>query len=181
CDNEFESLVAEAKELDDLLHQIIVYPEAKEEAHLSWGEVLDDDRSEPKVDILPEDDAEILYTSGTTGPPKVALFDHQCIVNVSTSFILGTSVNHDDRLLHAAPFFHPSQLNLFLVTGVMLGIPQTILREFATRNVLDAIQQDGCTVFFGLPDMYHALMEAPESAYDLGTVRKCMYGTDPMP
>ncbi|MBT2583436.1 long-chain-fatty-acid--CoA ligase [Planococcus sp. ISL-109] len=182
CDSEFETLVSEAKELDDLLHQVIVYPEAAEEAHLGWNEMLEDTDSEPEVEISPEDDAEILYTSGTTGPPKGALFDHQRIVNVSTSFILGTGVNHDDRLLHAAPFFHPSQLNLFLVTGVMLGVPQTIVRDFSEKGVLEAIERDGCTVFFGMPDMYHALLEKPESGtYNLSSIRKCMYGAEPMP
>ena len=178
CDSEFEEVMAKATKETQ---KVIVHPASKIEGNLSWDEVKSDAVAEPKVVVLSTDNAEILYTSGTTGKPKGALFDHQRVINVNTSFILTLGMSRRDNLLHLAPLFHSAQLNLFLLTGIMLGCTHDIHRDFHPVTTLDAIQETKTSVFFGVPAMFNALLQVPNaSSYDLSSLRTATYGAAPM-
>ncbi|WP_330217520.1 class I adenylate-forming enzyme family protein [Planococcus halocryophilus] len=63
----------------------------------------------------------------------------------------------------------------------MLGTSNIILSEFDPEHVVRSIEEFEVSVFFGLPNMYEALLQVPnaESA-NLSSVTKCMYGADPI-
>lgn len=181
CDAEYESLICEATSNVPDVREIIVHESAREDSNTSWQEVLSDSVKEPKVEVIATDDAEILFTSGTTGQPKGALFDHQRILNVNTALIMGSEMNQRDRIIHLAPLFHSAQLNLFLLTGIMLGTTNIIHRDFNPVEVLKAIETYKITYFFGVPAMYNALLQVQNyENYDLSSVGKCFYGAAPM-
>lgn len=181
CDVDYESLIGEAMKNISHIKEIIVHEQAKRSSNTSWQAILSDSVSEPKIEVIATDDAEILFTSGTTGQPKGALFDHQRILNVNTALIMGSEMNQRDRLIHLAPLFHSAQLNLFLLTGIMLGTTNIIHRDFHPVEVLKAIEKYKITYFFGVPAMYNALLQVPNyENYDLSSVQKCFYGAAPM-
>lgn len=181
CDAEYEEVISAAQKKASNVNHIIVHPKASNPSHLSWNAVSSDNKNEPDTLVVSTDDAEILFTSGTTGLPKGALFDHQRIVNVNTAFIMGTELNQDDRLIHLAPLFHSAQLNLFFITGIMVGTTNIIHRDFNPAEVLKAIEDYKITYFFGVPAMYNALLQVPNrEQYNLSTVQKCLYGAAPM-
>jgi len=137
---------------------------------------------EPGVDVDEWDDCEILYTSGTTGRPKGALFDHHRVIHVGVAMVVHMAINPRDRLLHVAPLFHSAQLNLFLVTGMFVGATHVVMRVFEPRAVLETIQNEKITLFFGVPTMYNFMLQVPDiDKYDLSSLTRCGYGAAPMP
>lgn len=137
---------------------------------------------EPNVEVAESDDAEILYTSGTTGNPKGALFDHHRILYVAFTSAIMMKIDPADKLLHVAPLFHSAQLNLFMITGTLLGSTQVIHQEFHPAQVLQTIEQYKISLFFAVPTMYNFLLHVPNyETYDLSSVKRCGYGAAPMP
>ena len=98
----------------------------------------------PGVDVAESDDALILYTSGTTGRPKGALFDHHRIlwVGINTSLMLG--LRDGDRILHVAPMYHAAELAMLVCGGTLVGATHVVLPSFAPQTVLDALEQHRC-------------------------------------
>ncbi len=181
CDGELEETVTKATNQLNHVKHIVVHASATYENHLSWNDVISQDAGEPSIHVSSTDDAEILYTSGTTGKPKGALFDHQRILHVNMAFVMLKRLNADDKFLHIAPLFHSAQLNLFLTSAIMLGASSVIHRDFHPVTTLQAIEESGITIFFGVPAMYNAMLQVPNGdKYDLSTIRACGYGAAPM-
>lgn len=181
CDGELEETVAMAAEGLEYVKHIIVQHVSPKDGHLSWNQVTSDNMCEPNVLVLNTDDAEILYTSGTTGKPKGALFDHQRILNVNMAFIMLKKLHAEDKMLHVAPLFHSAQLNLFFTSAIMLGASSVIHRDFHPVTTLKAIEEHGISIFFGVPAMYNAMLQVPNGdTYNLSTIRRCGYGAAPM-
>jgi fatty-acyl-CoA synthase len=136
----------------------------------------------PGVDVAESDDALILYTSGTTGRPKGALFDHHRIlwVGINTSLMLG--LRDGDRILHVAPMYHAAELAMLVCGGTLVGATHVVLPSFAPQTVLDALEQHRITVFFGVPTMYQLLLRDPTLPdRDLAAWRVGLFGAAPMP
>jgi fatty-acyl-CoA synthase len=136
----------------------------------------------PDVEISESDDALILYTSGTTGKPKGALFDHHRSMWVSVNTIATCGMKVGDRFLHVAPLFHAAELCIMLMPGTMLGAKHVVLSGFDPMVVADKLESERITMFFGVPTMFQFLLKVPDLAQrDLSAWRTGLFGAAPMP
>ncbi|WP_064094154.1 class I adenylate-forming enzyme family protein [Rossellomorea aquimaris] len=180
CDGEFEETITSAREGTGVLH-VVTTGAPKVVGHHSFERVVGVSTENPSVLVSDDDDLEILYTSGTTGRPKGALFDHKRIFNVGLTMMISMGINEEEHFLHIAPLFHSAQLNLFLISGVVLGATHIIHRDFHPVKTLEAIQEHKITHFFGVPAMYNFMLQVPNATdYDLSSIKRCGYGAAPM-
>ena len=139
------------------------------------------DSNEPPVTVDEFDESEIIYTSGTTGKPKGALFVHHNQMVVTATVLSLVGLRPTDRILHAAPMFHSAELNLYMNPTTYVGGTHVVLREFHPLKVLELIQKEKITQFFGAPVMYSFMMGMPNfDTFDLSSVRCFGYGAAPM-
>jgi fatty-acyl-CoA synthase len=133
-------------------------------------------------DVTESDDALILYTSGTTGKPKGALFDHHRVMWASVNFIASCGMRVGDRFLHVAPLYHAAELGIMLMPGTMIGATHVVLPGFDPGKVLDALESERITMFFGVPTMFQFLLRQPDATRrDLSAWRTGLFGAAPMP
>jgi fatty-acyl-CoA synthase len=132
--------------------------------------------------VAEDDDALILYTSGTTGRPKGALFDHHRVLWVAVTMITACGMKAGDRFLHVAPLYHAAELNIMLVPGTLLGAKHVVLPRFDPGAVLAAMEAERITMFFGVPTMFQFVLRHPDLATrDLSAWRTGLFGAAPMP
>jgi malonyl-CoA/methylmalonyl-CoA synthetase len=96
---------------------------------------------------------------------------------------LHTIWGHSDQdvLLHVLPIFHVHGL-IFAFHGALHAGMKIIMRtKFEASDTLSCIEQYGCTVFMGVPTMYHRLLQAAESGQpQLKTMRLWVSGSAPL-
>lgn len=139
-------------------------------------------REDPGVAVSADDDAEILYTSGTTGRPKGVLLDQHRVTWVGVNINMAVGIRDGDTLLHVAPLYHSAELNLFLNGGTLVGARHVLLPAFDPAAVLDAMEHERVDAFFGVPTMYKFMLAEPGFAErDLSAWRIGMFGAAPMP
>ncbi|WP_430336129.1 class I adenylate-forming enzyme family protein [Rhodococcus sp. ACT016] len=142
------------------------------------------DRPATPIDdtVLESDDAQILYTSGTTGKPKGALFDHHRVLWTAVSVISACGIKDADRMLHVAPLYHAAELCLMLIPGTLVGATHVVHAGFDPVKTLDTLERERITMFFGVPTMYQFLLRQPDLAErDLTAWRTAIFGAAPMP
>ena len=141
-------------------------------------------QSHPPVTHEPDesDDALLLYTSGTTGAPKGALFDHHRALWVAVNVSGATGYRDGDRTLHVAPLYHAAQLVLVLFAGTALAMTHVVAARFDPAEVATLMERERISLFFGVPTMYQFLLRLPDvTDRDLSAWRVGMYGAAPMP
>ena len=137
--------------------------------------------SPPTETITEDDDAIIMYTSGTTGQPKGVLLDHRRAVWAALSEIASLGLRDGERYLHLAPLYHSGGV-VFLVTTTLLAGTHVIIGQFSPRALLDAIERERCTFFLAVPTMFAFLLREPDLAVrDLSSWRLSVFGAAPMP
>lgn len=138
------------------------------------------------VDALPypagEDDAEVLYTSGTTGSPKGALMTHAAVCATAAMAAYEFGMRPAERVLIAMPLTHSAPLNLFLM-GALATASCVVLDSFNPREpaaLLQTIQQERTQHLFAAPVAYLLALRAGPEHYDLSSMRRFSYGGAPM-
>ncbi|MGV3489247.1 MAG: class I adenylate-forming enzyme family protein [Tuberibacillus sp.] len=128
-----------------------------------------------------EDDASILYTSGTTGRPKGVLFTHKNILSTATMMALETSMKPESRILHMMPLSHSAPLHLMFIAGIMVGAAHIFSRQFTPQELLTTVSNEKITHFFGAPVAYLLTAKHPQlKNYDLSSVEYWIYGGAPL-
>ncbi len=130
-----------------------------------------------------EDDAVILYTSGTTGKPKGAELTHAGLTRnagLTAQTLLENSP--DDVVMGCLPLFHVFGLTCGLNATVAAAGTLTLLPRFDPAKALDIIQRDAVTIFEGVPTMYAAILHYPEAdPAKAATLRVCISGGASLP
>lgn len=152
------------------------------------------DASLPDVDLEPEDDATIFYTSGTTGKPKGALGTHRNIcTNLMSLYFVGArqALRQGDDLLAggdrgqnayllSVPLFHATGCHSVLVTNTAAGGKLVFMHRWDATRALELIAQEGVTIFGGVPAMAWQVVEHDRfDDYDTSSVRSVSYGGAP--
>ncbi|MEU9316890.1 acyl-CoA synthetase [Streptomyces sp. NPDC048295] len=107
----------------------------------------------------PESPALIVYTSGTTGPPKGAILPRRAIAASLDALEDAWQWTGQDVLVHALPLFHVHGLILGVLGPLRRGGSVRHLGRFSTEGVARELSSGG-TMLFGVPTMYHRLAEA---------------------
>ncbi|WP_326740595.1 acyl-CoA synthetase [Streptomyces sp. NBC_01022] len=107
----------------------------------------------------PESPALVVYTSGTTGPPKGAVLPRRAIAASLDALEDAWQWTGDDVLVHALPLFHVHGLILGILGPLRRGGSVRHLGRFSTEGVARELGSGG-TMLFGVPTMYHRLAEA---------------------
>jgi len=134
------------------------------------------------VQVGDQDLAEILYTSGTTGKPKGCLHTQQNVVMAGITGAMVMKMDAQDRLLMAMPIWHSSPLNNWFMGAFYVGAATVLLREYHPLELLRAVQDEKCTIYFGAPISYLApLQMVPNfTEFDLSSMRCWIYGGGPI-
>ena len=129
--------------------------------------------------VGPDAPAMIGYTSGTTGAPKGAVLSHRNLLASVAALAIAWRWTRDDRLVLCLPLFHMHGLGVGLHGTLFVGASAVLLDGFDPDEVIDAIDEHEATLFFGVPTMYHRLVDS-DRVGELARLRLCVAGSAPL-
>jgi long-chain acyl-CoA synthetase len=129
-----------------------------------------------------EDLAVLLYTSGTSGTPRAAMLTHRALIanHRQVEQVDPPVVTRGDVLLLALPMFHAFGLNAGLGAIAWHGATGVLMPRFDPADALRIIAEERVTVITAVPQMYSALVDRPDLADRLATVRLAISGAAPL-
>ncbi|MDD9896181.1 MAG: class I adenylate-forming enzyme family protein [Gammaproteobacteria bacterium] len=147
------------------------------------------------LNIRPDDNASIMYTSGSTGMPKGVLSTHRNIINALYTWRFVKEINEILRpeLVEENPEFQPALLcnvPLFHVTGSHAQFLNSfiylrklvMMYKWDAEKALELIEQERISIFHGVPTMTWEIMQSEKFAQtDLSSLRGVQSGGAPRP
>lgn len=159
-----------------------------------WEDVVVPGAARPEVEVGPDDDATILYTSGTTGRPKGAVSTHRAIVQALMGFGCKTSIDSLRRPEEAAgrtgapvfilivPLFHVTGNVPVFLGSLASGLKLVIMHKWDPGQALVLIEREKVTNFIGVPTQSWDLLEHPDfEKYDTSSLTSVGGGGAPAP
>jgi fatty-acyl-CoA synthase len=182
--SDYVEIVGEVRDDLPALEQVVFLDDPSwEELLARAGEVGEDALRERSAGLDPSDPINIQYTSGTTGFPKGATLSHHNILNNGYFVGEGCRITHEDLICVPVPYYHCFGMvmgNLAATShGACVVLP---VEAFEPKAVLDAVQDEACTVLYGVPTMFIAELDHPDFAsYDLSSLRTGIMAGSPCP
>jgi acyl-CoA synthetase (AMP-forming)/AMP-acid ligase II len=134
-------------------------------------------------DIAPEDDATILFTSGSTGLAKGAVSTHRAVTTAVYSYAIGLATllaikerqgeaaANQPKTLVNVPLFHVTGEVPVLLNSFVIGRTMVLMPKWDPSEALRLIEKEKITYFVGVPTMSLELMQSPDrDKYDLSSL-----------
>ena len=137
-----------------------------------------------EAEVKPTDHAVYMYTGGTTGLSKGAVLTHRNLVANSYQLLhwLPEVNPGSESILAVLPLFHSYGMTLCMNFALLGAAKTVLLPRFDLKMALEAIQKEKINYFPGVPTIYVAINNSPETPkYDLSSIKVCISGAAPLP
>lgn len=140
----------------------------------------------PAVEILPEDDACLMYTSGSTGHPKGALSNNRAVISAVFGYAMlgmamkfyknGGKIIDDPKapqlsVLLPIPLFHVTGCMVIFLVSVVAARKLVLMRKWDVTDAMSLIEQEKIMNVTGVPTMTADLVNAPNRGdFDLSSL-----------
>jgi acyl-CoA synthetase (AMP-forming)/AMP-acid ligase II len=146
----------------------------------------------PRVAVAPDEDATIMYTSGSTGHPKGAVATHRSIIAAMFSWLLlgkadklarasanagGEARDFPPCALMTVPLFHATGSHSLFMLSILIGRKIVMMHKWDVEEAMRLIEVERVTNFNGVPTMSAELQAAAKtSGRDLSSLREIYSG-----
>ncbi|WP_299350833.1 AMP-binding protein [uncultured Shimia sp.] len=126
-------------------------------------------------DLHPEDDALLMYTSGTTGRPKGVMHAHSSLLAGGWTPTVAHKLTANDRGLCVLPIYHINGLCVSVLSTLISGGSLAVAEKFSVSRFWDQCAEAGATWFSVVPTIISHLLHA-EAAPDQATRARLRFG-----
>ncbi len=149
-----------------------------------WSVLEEGAAGEPDVPVPAADaPAMLMYTSGTTGRPKGALWNHANTLWFAAMQAMQWRLDEQTVAMTTGPMYHVGAVEDLTSAALAVGGHAVVLESggFSIRTVLDIIAARGVTDVFLFPFMIYDLVQLDDGQpVELGSVRRILCGGDPL-
>jgi long-chain acyl-CoA synthetase len=162
-----------------------------------WSDVVHPGPTVARVHIEPDDDATILYTSGTTGTPKGAVSTQRALVQAILGFGCRKAVEElrypekpidtpagegQTTFILIVPLFHVTGMVPVMMSSFITGAKLVMLHRWDPERALQLIERERVNLFVGVPTQVRDLVESPRfHEFDTSSLRTIGGGGAPTP
>lgn len=132
--------------------------------------------------VGPDDLADILFTSGTTGKSKGVMTAHRQTVGIADAWATCAEVTDADSELLINPFFHTFGYKAGIMVCVLRGATIVPMAVFDVPAVTEKIAKERISILPGAPTIHQSILDFPtRDEYDLSSLRIAVTGAAAVP
>ncbi len=182
-----------AMQKEKLVEHVITIetPTENEPGALDFWVKLDSSTYQPQannVELLPEDTATLLYTSGTTGHPKGVIISHSNLLSNTRSACKAFRVSHSDVFICLLPMFHTFAFTTTALLPLLQGCSTVIVSHITpAKPWLYMMGKEGVTLMGGVPQIFSLIAKEAKGLKKLylqywafRSIRFCFSGAAPL-
>ena len=168
------------------LETVVLLRGARENC-VDWDSFLNSGGAVPPTQLetavpAPEQISDIIFTSGTTGPPKGVMTTHAQNLDVVWGWCERIGLVETDRYLVVNPFFHAFGYKAGWLACLLRGATLLPHPVFDAKAVLKRIHKDKVTTLPGPPTLYQSFLADPElESHTLSSLRLAATGAAAIP
>lgn len=133
-------------------------------------------------DFLPESEALIVFTSGTTGPPKAVVLTQKNLLEDARAIAGWHKIDSDTRMMCVLPIHHVNGTVVTLLTPFFAGGSVVLNQKFSTQYFFPVVEKEDVHIVSVVPTLlqylshYYAERPKPKS----GSLRHIICGAGPL-
>ncbi|MGZ9713073.1 AMP-binding protein [Glaciimonas sp. GNP009] len=146
------------------------------------------DQMEEMIEEMPcvneEDDALMMYTSGTTGIPKGVVLTNRSVISGGQFVSAAHELGPKDRVMASLPLYHINAQIVTATSTLVHGGSLVLPHRFGVSHFWRLVAQYECSWINLVPTMVSYLLqgaEAPDNNLDISRVRFCRSASAPLP
>lgn len=131
---------------------------------------------EHRNQITMEDAVVIIFTSGTSGRSKPALFSHRRMIGAGIAWSLRTQMTSESNCYITLPLYHGNGLAVAFASCVEAGACAVVREKFSVRAFLDDVRNYNCDSVVYIGELWRYLANSPQKPDDKDNPLKVIFG-----